>query len=90
MTTFLQHLGWLIRLHSTLPEKHIRTDPSQKEDSDTEHFQVRLGENEVIGDSDLENERKEETPRESLSYKVVIFKLRSRLDSSIFPIPEAK
>ena len=64
---------------------------SQDNESDSEHFQLHVGENETIGDSDLEHEEKvEESPKESLSYKEAISKLRTRLVSAICPTPEAK
>ena len=64
---------------------------SQDDESDSEQLQLHVGENETIGDSDLEHEEKEEeSPKESLSYKEAISKLRSRLGSAICPTPEAK
>ena len=55
------------------------------------HKSQDVGENETIGDSDLEHEEKEEeSPKESLSYKEAISKLCSRLGSAICPTPEAK
>ena len=66
-------------------------DKSQDDESDSEQFQLHVGENETIGDSDLEHEEKEEEPpKESLSYKEAISKLRTRLGSAICPTPEAK
>ena len=63
---------------------------SQDDESDSEQLQLHVGENETIGDSDLEHEEKEEeSPKESLSYKEAISKLRSRLGSAICPTPEA-
>ena len=72
-------------------ERLLSGDKSQDDESDSEQFQLHVGENETIGDSDLEHEEKEEEPpKESLSYKEAISKLRTRLGSAICPTPEAK
>ena len=65
---------------------------SENEESDPDRFQVRVGDSERIGDSDSDHyeEKGEETPKESLSYKEAIIKLRNRLGPSVCPIPEAK
>ena len=48
-------------------------DKSQDDESDSEQFQLHVGENETIGDSDLHHEEKEEeSTKESLSYKEAI------------------
>lgn len=72
-------------------ERLIQADFSQDEDSDSESFQVHVGEDERIGNSDLDQgDKDEDSPKESLSYKEAISKLRSRLGPSICPLPEAK
>ena len=54
-------------------------------------FKSIFGDNEKICNSDLEQDDKEEdSPKDSLSYKEAISKLRSRLGPSICPLPEAK
>ena len=72
-------------------ERLLSGDKSQDDELDSEHFQLHVGENETIVDSDLEHEEKEEeSSKESLSYKEAISKLRTRLGSAICPTPEAK
>ena len=62
----------------------------QQESED--QLQLRVGEDERIGDSDPEDQddRESEAPRDSLSYKEAIVKLRARLGSSVCPKPEVK
>ena len=52
----------------------------------------RVGEDERIGDSDPEDQedRKSDAPRDSLTYKEAIVKLRARLGSSVCLKPEVK
>ena len=72
-------------------ERLIQAGSSQDEDFDSESFQVHVGDDEKIGNSDLEQDDKEEdSPKDSFSYEEAISKLRSRLGPSICPLPEAK
>ena len=70
-------------------ERLLSGDKSPDDESDSEQFQLHVGENETIGGSDLEHEEKE-PPKESLSYKEATSKLLTRLGSAICPTPEAK
>ena len=55
-------------------------------------LQLCVGEDKRIGDSDPEDQddREPEAPRDSLSYKEAIVKLRARLGSSVCPKPKVK
>ena len=56
----------------------------EQQDSE-DQLQLRVGEDERIGDADPEDQgdRESEAPRDSLSYKEAIVKLRARLGSSL-------
>ena len=73
-------------------ENVVNVYNSENEESDPDRIQVRVGDSERIGDSDSDHDegKEEDTPKESLSYKEAIVKLRTRLGSSVCPIPEAK
>ena len=73
-------------------ENMVNVYNSENEESDPDRIQVRVGDSERIGDSDSDHDegKEEDTPKESLSYKEAIVKLRTRLGSSVCPIPEAK
>ena len=63
----------------------------EQQDSE-DQLQLRVGEDERIGNSDPEDQedRESEAPRDSLSYKEIIVKLRARLGSSVCPKSEVK
>ena len=63
----------------------------EQQDSE-DQLQLRVGEDERIGDADPEDQedRESEASRDSLSYKEAIVKLRARLGSSLRPKPEVK
>ena len=63
----------------------------EQQDSE-DKLQLCVGEDERIGDSDPEDQddRESEAPRDSLSYKEAIVKLRARLGSSVCPKPKVK
>lgn len=63
----------------------------EQQDSE-DQLQLRVGEDERIGDSDPEDQedRESEAPRDSLSYKEAIVKLRAWLGLSVCPKPEVK
>ena len=76
-----------------LAESRIDNSGHVMEQQDSEdQLQLRVGEDDRIGDSDPEDQedRESEAPRDSLSYKEAIVKLRARLGSSVCPNPEVK
>ena len=98
LTQLVQQQGQMLKeLSSRLDNLNPKSTPVPVESHDshesTDQVELHVGSEERIGNSDLDEpneEREEDCPKESLSYREAIGKLRFRLGQSLCPVPEVK